>query len=209
VLALIVFALHLHVPLHVHLLHRGVPAANIDYVAVALGAFASWAGLPGPGEPLLIAAAIVAAKHKIDITPVLVWAFIGAALGGIVGWVAGLVAGRNVLTTRGPLHAVRLRALERGDEVFQRMTIIAILLTPAWVAGIHRVGTVMYNTVNVVTAAIWAAGIGLAAYYAGPVVLDWFSDIGLISTIGLGLLILFGVGIEVTRRRRQRASPRR
>ena len=70
------------------LLHH-VPAANIDYVALALGAFASWAGVPGPGEPLLIASAIVAAKHKVDITPVLIWAWVGATLGGITGWWAG------------------------------------------------------------------------------------------------------------------------
>ena len=61
------------------LLHH-VPAASIDYAALALGAFASWAGIPGPGEPLLIAAGIVAARHKLDITPVLVWAWVGGAL---------------------------------------------------------------------------------------------------------------------------------
>jgi membrane protein DedA with SNARE-associated domain len=194
---------------HLHLLHRGVPAANIDYLAVALGAFASWAGLPGPGEPLLIAAAVIAAKHKIDIAPVLVWAFVGAALGGIVGWVGGMVAGRGVMTAPGPLRGLRLRALERGEEVFERMTVIAILLTPAWVAGIHRVGTAIYLTVNFVSAAIWAVGIGLAAYYLGPPVLDWLSDVGLVTTIGLGVLILVAVWFEVRRRRGRMSSDRR
>jgi len=51
---LLVFALHFF-----H--HHVASAAQIDYLALALGAFASWAGVPGPGEPLLIAAAIVAA----------------------------------------------------------------------------------------------------------------------------------------------------
>jgi membrane protein DedA with SNARE-associated domain len=59
--SLLVFALHLF---HHHIASR----AQIDYVALALGAFASWVGLPGPGEPLLIAAAIIAAKHKLDIS---------------------------------------------------------------------------------------------------------------------------------------------
>ena len=71
------------------ILHH-VPPANIDYVALALGAFVSWAGVPGPGEPLLIAAAIVAAKHKLDLAPVLIWAFVGAVrAASSAGWPAG------------------------------------------------------------------------------------------------------------------------
>jgi membrane protein DedA with SNARE-associated domain len=191
---LLVFALHFF-----H--HHVASPAQIDYFALALGAFASWAGVPGPGEPLLIAGAIVAAKHKLDIKPVLLWAFVGATLGGIVGWWVGLVAGRTVMTGPGPFRRLRLRAVERGEEVFQRLTVIAILLAPAWVAGIHRVGPVLYNLTNVVAAAAWAVGIGLAAYYAGPPALDIISDVGVVTAGGLVVLILVGVGFEVARRR--------
>ncbi len=191
---LIVFALHfLHHP----------PKDSIDYFALALGAFASWVGVPGPGEPLLIAAGIVAAKHKLDIKPVLIWAFVGAVAGGFAGWLAGWYAGRTVMTAPGPLRRLRLKAVERGEEVFERLTVIAILLAPSWVAGIHRVGPVIYNVTNVVSAAVWAVGIGLGAYYAGPPVLDIISDVGTATAIGLGVLVLVGVGIEVTRRRRR------
>jgi undecaprenyl-diphosphatase len=187
------------------LLHH-VPAANIDYAALALGAFASWAGVPGPGEPLLIAAAIVAAQHKLDLTPVLIWAFVGATAGGIAGWWAGRVLGRTVMTAPGPLHRLRLKAVERGEEVFERVTIIAILLTPAWVAGIHRPGTVVYMITNVVSAAVWAVGIGLAAYFVGPSVIDVLADVGTATGIGLVVLVLLGIGFEVTRRRRARTQ---
>jgi membrane protein DedA with SNARE-associated domain len=194
---LIVFALHLF--------HHGVASrAQIDYFALALGAFASWVGIPGPGEPLLIAAGIVAAKHKLDIKPVLIWAFVGAAAGGLTGWLVGWYAGRTVMTARGPLRGLRLKAVERGEEVFKRLTVIAILLAPSWVAGIHRSGPVIYNVTNIVSAAVWAVGIGLGAYYAGPPVLDVISDVGLVTGIGLGLLVLVGVGFEVSRRRRHR-----
>jgi membrane protein DedA with SNARE-associated domain len=194
--SLLVFALHLF---HHHIASR----AQIDYVALALGAFASWVGLPGPGEPLLIAAAIIAAKHKLDITPVLIWAFVGAVTGGLLGWLAGWFGGRTVMTAPGPLRNLRLRAVERGEEVFDRLTVIAILLAPSFVAGIHRVGPVLYNVTNVVSAAVWAVGIGLAAYYIGPPVLDVLSDVGTITAIGLVVLVLVGVGLEIRRRRRR------
>jgi len=201
-MTLVPMAIHLHL----HLIRHGVPVPNIDYFALALGAFASWAGLPGPGEPLLIAAAIVAAKHKLDLTPVLIWAFVGANVGGIVGWLAGLIAGRSVMIAPGPFRGLRLKAVERGEEVFRRLTVIAILLTPAWVAGIHRVGTGVYLTTNVLSALVWTLGIGLGAYYAGPPVLDVMVDIGWISAIGLGILIAAAIGFEVVRRRRRSAE---
>jgi membrane protein DedA with SNARE-associated domain len=187
-----------------HVFHRHVATASIDYFALALGSFASWVGIPGPGEPLLIAAGIIAARHKLDITPILIWAFVGAVAGGLAGWLVGWFAGRTVMTARGPLLGLRLKAVERGEEVFKRLTVIAILLAPSWVAGIHRAGVVIYNVTNVVSAAVWAVGIGLGAYYAGPPVLDIISDVGTATAIGLGVLVLVGVGFEVTRRRRHK-----
>lgn len=187
------------------ILHH-VPAANIDYAALALGAFFSWAGLPGPGEPLLIAAAIVAAQHKLDLTPVLIWAFVGAVVGGVIGWWIGRVLGRSVMTAPGPLRHLRLKAVERGEAVFERLTVIAILLTPSWVAGIHRVGAPVYLITNVVSAVAWAVGIGLAAYYAGPPVIDVLDDVGTVTGIALGVLVLVAIGFEVTRRYRRRVE---
>ena len=108
------------------------------------------------------------------------------------------------MTAPGPLRNLRLRAVERGEEVFDRLTVISILLAPSWVAGIHRVGPVVYNVTNVVSAVVWAVGIGLAAYYAGPPVLDIISDVGTATGIALGVLILVGVGLEIRRRRRHR-----
>jgi membrane protein DedA with SNARE-associated domain len=190
---LIVFALHF--------LHAHVASAQIDYFALALGAFASWIGIPGPGEPLLIAAGIIAAKHKLDIAPVLIWAFVGATLGGIAGWWIGMVAGRTVMTGPGPFRRLRLRAVERGEEVFQRLTVIAILLAPSWVSGINRAGPIIYNVTNAVSAAAWAVGIGLGAYYVGPAVLDVLADVGTVTAIGLVSLVLVGVGFEIRRHR--------
>jgi membrane protein DedA with SNARE-associated domain len=190
--------------LALHVFHDHVSGAQIDYFALALGAFASWAGVPGPGEPLLIAAAIIAAKHKLDIAPVLFWAWFGAATGGMVGWWAGRVAGRGVMTAPGPLRKLRLNAVERGEEVFERLTVVAILLTPAWVSGIHRAGTVIYTVTNVISAAVWAIGIGLGAYYLGPAILDILADVGTVTAVGIVLLVLVGIGFEVRRRRRRR-----
>jgi membrane protein DedA with SNARE-associated domain len=196
-------ALPLGLAMHLHL-HHQFHGPAIGYVGLALGAFASWVGVPGPGEPLLIAAGLLAAKDKLDITGVLVVAFVAATVGGIIGWLIGLKAGRRVLTTRGPLRKARQYALARGDEVFARYPALAIFLTPSWVAGIHRVGTGLYLFWNAFGAAVWAVGIGLGAYYIGPAVEDLVADAGWVTGSLLVLLVIAGIAVEVVRRRRAR-----
>lgn len=197
-------ALALHLHLHLHL-HKDFHGPAIDYVGLALGSAASWIGIPGPGEPLLIATGIVAAKHNLDIVSVLVVAWAGATAGGIAGWLIGLVGGRPLLTRSGPLLKMRLRALARGEEVFARYPVIAIVLTPSWIAGINRVGTGVYMVTNAVSAVVWAVGIGLGAYYAGPPIVDLIDDAGWVTVAGAALLVALIVGAEVARRRRRRA----
>lgn len=178
--------------------------ASVDLVGLFAAAFASWVGVPGPGEPLLVAAGVLAAKHHLSIATVLVVAFAGAAAGGMTGWVVGVKAGRRLVSRPGPLLKARLRALERGEQVFTRAPVLAILLTPSWVAGIHRVRAPIYTLVNVAGAAVWAAGIGLGAYFAGPPILDAASDLGTVTVVGLGVLIAIVVGGELYRRYRAR-----
>jgi membrane protein DedA with SNARE-associated domain len=198
-LTLAALHLHLHLPhLHLHLLHHRGP--TFDYIGVALASFASWAGLPGPGEALLLAAANFAGKHKLDISPVIAVAFVGATLGGIAGWVFGLFAGRSVLTAPGPLRSFRLDAVEKGEEAFKRLEALAILLVPSWVAGIFRAGTGIYNFINVTSAAAWAVAIGVGGYYAGPPVLEFITDFGTAGTVVAILLVVLAVGLTLLHR---------
>jgi membrane protein DedA with SNARE-associated domain len=200
--SVLIVGLHLHV--HLHLLHH-VRGPAIDYLGVALAAFASWVGVPGPGEPVLIAAGVFAARNKLDITPVLLVAWVGATSGGVVGWLVGMKAGRSVLTARGPLRAMRLKAVTRGEQVFKRMEVLAILLTPSWIAGINRAGAGVFLPVNAASAVLWAAGIGLGAYYVGPAVLDLANDLGLVASAAVVVLVAAGIGVEIVRRRRRGA----
>jgi membrane protein DedA with SNARE-associated domain len=192
--------------LHIHLHHRfhGPP---FDYAGLAAAAAASWIGLPGPGEPVLIAAGILAAHHKLDIGSVVSVAFVAAAAGGVAGWLLGRVAGRTVLTAPGPLLSARLSAVRRGDAVFERYTVLAILVAPSWAAGINRVPATTYNVVNLVTAAIWAAGLGFGAYFVGPPIVDVVDDLS--SVAEAILLVVVIVAAAVGLRRWLRARRRR
>jgi membrane protein DedA with SNARE-associated domain len=193
----------LHIGLH-HTFH-GPP---FDYASLAAAAAASWIGLPGPGEPLLIYAGVLAAEHRLDIVGVVIVAWVAAALGGVVGWLIGLKAGRAVLTAPGPLRSLRVGAVRRGERVFQRYPVVAIVLTPAWVAGINHVNATVYQLTNIISSAIWAAGLGFGAYLVGPPVVDFFDDLGVVSVVATVALVVGVVGFELRRRaRRHRAGP--
>lgn len=192
--------------LALHFFHH-IHGAAVDYLGVALAAFASWVGLPGPGESVLIATGVLAAKHHLDITPVILWATVGATLGGVVGWAVGRKGGRAVLTRPGPLASIRRGAAARGDEVFHRVEVMAILVAPSWVAGIHKSRARLYLPINFVSALAWALVFGLGAYYAGPPILELASDWGTVGIVALVALIAAGVGLEINRRiRRHRGS---
>ena len=152
---------------------------------------------------MLITASIFAARHKLDIGEVLLFAWAGATVGGVAGYYIGMKAGRAVLTTRGPFHAGRRKALARGEEVFGRFPVLAILLTPSWIPGILRVRQRIFMPTNAAGAAIWAVGIGLGAYLVGPPVVDVVSDLGLVTAGAVVALIVAGVVLELTRRRRR------
>ena len=185
-------ALHLHIHLH----PRG---PGIDYVGVLLASGASWAGLPGPGEALLIAAAIAAAHHHLDLASIILVAWAGATAGGMLGWFVGRRAGRGVLGAPGPLHGVRLALIDSGDRFFARYGVVAVLLVPSWVAGIVRMRASLYVPVNAASAAVWALAIGLTAYWVGPPIADVAADEGLLAWVVVGALIA-GFAIVLARK---------
>ncbi len=195
--------LGLHLAAVAHHRHGG-PA--VDYYGLAAAAAASWVGVPGPGEPVLIAAGVLASRHKLDLTTVLVVAWAAATAGGVLGWAIGWRAGRGVVTVRGPFRRGRVRAVERGEEIFARHPVLAILLTPAFVAGIHRVRSRVYQPTNALAAAVWAGGIGVGSYLAGPAVTDIVDDVGTGTSAIVVAVVIAVVGLELVRRRRRRSQ---
>lgn len=190
----------LHIHLHIRLHPRG---PGIDYIGVLLASAASWAGLPGPGEALLIAAGISAAHHHLDLASIIAVAWVGATAGGMLGWIVGLRAGRGVITAPGPLYGLRVSLTANGERFYERYGVIAVLFTPSWVAGIVKMRASRYVPVNAISAVAWAVAIGLGAYWAGPSVTDVVADEGLLAWILLGLLVVAGVSLMLRHRFRR------
>lgn len=181
---------------------RGRPAS---YTAIAIAAFASWAGLPGPGEAALIAGGAFAARHRLDIVQVELYAFAGAVAGGMAGWALGWRFGAFA-DRPGPLFRLRRRGLRAGERFYDRFGPLAVFFTPSWVAGIHRVSPVRFTIYNAASGAIWAALYGLTTYLAGPHIADFFRDIGGWASLALVLCAAAFGALTFLRRRRRMAA---
>ena len=96
----------------------------------------------------------------------------------------------------------------RGGGV-QRYAVIAVLLTPSWIAGIHRVRSSVYQPTNAAAAAVWACGIGVGSYLAGPAVIDVVDDFGTGTSVILAVVVVGALALELARRYRLRSRPQR
>src|SRR3954451_7939619 len=109
-------------------LHHHLHGPSFGCIGIGIAAAASWAGVPGPGEPALIAGAVFATRGRLDLLEVLIVAWLGAMLGGVAGWAIGRRAGHSLVSRPGPLHRLRLRAMTRGERFFARYGVLAVYL---------------------------------------------------------------------------------
>jgi membrane protein DedA with SNARE-associated domain len=188
-------------------LHPHVRGPGVDYVGVFLAAVVSWVAFPGPGEAALVAAGIAAAHGRLDLAAVVAVAWAGASLGGTAGWIAGVKGGRTLLTAPGPLHQLRLATIARGEHFYERYGLVAVLLGPSWVAGIHDMRASRFLPANSISAMVWALSIGLGAYLLGPSITDLVADAGLAGGLLLGALFVLAVVLVIRRRSRGRPGP--
>ncbi|MEA2475355.1 MAG: hypothetical protein QOE06_3270 [Thermoleophilaceae bacterium] len=190
----------LPVAVHVHHHFHGVAGG---YVGLGAAALVSWAGVPGPGEAALVAAAILASRGRLDLLEVILVAWAGATLGGMGGWLVGLKGGRPVVTARGPFRRARMKTLERGERLYENHPTVAILFTPSWMAGIARLRWTRYLPANAVAALVWASAFALGAYLAGPPIVDVIDDVGLAGLLIVVAIVGGGAAFEAFRRRRE------
>jgi membrane protein DedA with SNARE-associated domain len=186
--------------LHVHHHFHG---PSLGYLAIGLAAAASWIGVPGPGEPVLISAGVLAARGRLDLAEVLAVAWAGAVAGGVGGWVIGHRAGRALLSSPGPLLHKREKALARGERFFSRYGILAVYFAPSWVAGSTGMGGSRFLPANAVSGLIWTLLVGGGAYVVGPPITEVVDDIGLLGGLLLAGLVAAALIATVLRRRRR------
>jgi membrane protein DedA with SNARE-associated domain len=155
-------------------------------------------GVPLPGETALVAAAIFASQGNLNIAEVIAVAAAAAIIGDNLGYWVGRTGGRKLLERIGFLHRWSNRALPWAERFFERhggKTIFiarffsVLRVTAAWLAGISRMHWWTFFLWNATGGIVWAALVGLVAYYVGHAAADAIGQYGLWAGVGLVVVL--------------------
>lgn len=187
----------------------------LGYPSAGLGILIESAGVPFPGEALLLAAAAWAAARHHSILLVILFAFLGATAGADIGYVLGYRGGRPFVERFGATFRIRPEHIARAELFFARHGDKAVLLARfvlglrTWgsmLAGMARMPFWRFQAFSALGGLLWASGIGIAGYVLG-------SNLGLLETIvrdiGVGGLVILCLIVLVLLVAQQRAARQR
>jgi membrane protein DedA with SNARE-associated domain len=162
-------------------------------------------GIPLPGEIALVAAALLASRHTLDISPVGVGA--AATIGAIVGDTIGYSIGRRYgmglferLGRRFPKHfgpghvalAKQLFARWGVWAVFFGRFIALLRIFAGPLAGALKMPYRHFLAANATGAVFWAGGTTAVVYYLGLAAEKWlsrFSWVALVVAVVIGVIL--------------------
>ncbi|HYM66185.1 MAG TPA: DedA family protein [Patescibacteria group bacterium] len=184
----------------------------LGYPSAGLGILIESAGVPFPGETLLLAAAAWAAARHHSIALVVLFGFLGATAGADIGYWLGYRGGRPFVERFGSVFRIRPEHIARAEIFFARYGDRAILAARfaiglrTWgslLAGMARMPFWRFQAFSAIGGLAWAALIGTAGYVLG-------SNLPLLEAIvraiGIGGLVLIVIIAAVLLLAQRRAS---
>ncbi len=167
-----------------------------------IGILVESAGVPFPGEALLLTAAAWAAARHDSILLVMLYGFFGATAGSDVGYLLGYRGGRPFVERFGHIFHIRPDHLARAELFFARHGDKAILgarfflglrTWNAMLAGMARMPFWRFQLFSAIGGLVWSASIGVAGYLVGsnlPLLETIIRAMGVGGTVILVLILL-------------------
>ena len=180
---------------------------TFGYPAVTLFIMIESAGIPFPGETMLLLASFYAGtNHQLHIPIVIACAAAGAIIGDNIGYLAGRTGGRALVQRFGKYVFLKPEHLDYAERFFAKHgdktvffgRFVAVLR--AWAAFLAGVNHMQWRTFLIYNAAggiVWAIIYGTLGFVAGRIFHDNFAKVEQIaSTIGwIGAALIVGITI--------------
>ena len=167
------------------------------------------AGVPLPGETILVAAALLATTNQIDIAIIVAAAATGAIVGDGIGYTVGRRFGTPFLRKYGRYIRLDENRLLIGRYLFFRYgnavvflgRFVAVLrMFAALLAGANSMPAGRFFFFNVTGGICWACLFGFGAFAVGTEMLKVSKALSLVS---LGLFIVAGSAFSIVLRRNE------
>jgi membrane protein DedA with SNARE-associated domain len=164
------------------------------------------AGVPLPGETILVAAAILAGQGKLHLWGVIGAAAAGAILGDNCGYWVGRELGFPIVYRYGRYIRLDERRLKLGQYLFLRQggkivffgRFVAILRTwAAFLAGVNHFNWERFFAFNAAGGIIWASIFGAGGYALGKAFEVYARPVGIAALIAA--VVAFVIGARFVR----------
>jgi membrane protein DedA with SNARE-associated domain len=151
--------------------------AHYGYWAVGLALLLENAGVPVPGETILLLASFLAySEHKLVLPWIIVVAVCAATLGDNLGFAIGLYGGRRLLERYQKTLHIRPSVIARGEDLFARYGAATIFvarfiagmrIVAGPLAGVLRMSWRKFLLFNFLGAVLWVSVISSVGYLFG------------------------------------------
>ena len=188
--------------------------ARYGYAVVFVGVLLENAGVPVPGETVLLAGAALSHFGRLSFVLVVLTAIVAATIGDNIGFLIGRRGGRTLAERHGWRVGLTASRLRQFDAFFARYGPQAVFIA-RFVTGLRVFGAVLAGAsgipwrtflfYNATGAVVWSAAIAGAGYllaYSWQTLERWVGRTGVI-----GLALVAGVvGFMLLKRRRESSS---
>ncbi|HEY6766138.1 MAG TPA: DedA family protein [Candidatus Sulfotelmatobacter sp.] len=187
------------------------------YWAVAVALLLENAGVPFPGETVLLLASFLAySQHELNWGLIVMVGTIAATLGDNLGYLLGYYGGRKLLERHRLIFHVSDRSLSRAEGLFARYGAVTVFfarfvfgmrIVAGPLAGVLRMPWKKFLAFNFLGAAVWVTVISGAGYLFGS---QWEELSRTLKRFDLALVVAVVILVVISwlrsRRRKNRNS---
>ena len=147
------------------------------YWAVGTALLLENAGIPVPGETILLLASFMAySEHDLSLPWIIVVGTIFATLGDNLGFALGFHGGRPLLARYQSLFRIQQSTLDKGEKLFERYGaatvffarfIFGMRIVAGPMAGVLRMPWKKFAAFNFLGAVVWVSVISSVGYFFG------------------------------------------
>lgn len=174
--------------------------AEHGYTVIFFGVMLENAGLPIPGETVLLFAGFLAFHSKIGLLPAILTAIAGATLGDSLGFCVGRYGGVAFINRFVRRTAWVAKRYDEAQTVFQRYGQWAVF-TARFITGLRVFAGILAGVLlmpyrrfllfNFSGAVAWAVAVGCVGFFFGS---SWDRLVKLLGRLDRAVLVLVGAG---------------